>query len=145
MKRTILIVFIVCTTRMIIISAADMPPREGGISATQTGPLQLRDPFWPVGYQAASESEQEVRTKIEELKALVRWPALPLRGITHVSGRKFIAVLEGVGLVESGDIVTLQRGELTYRWRIDKVTADGVTSTRLDVTKASGTKPAIEK
>lgn len=103
--------------------------------------IKLRDPFWPVGHQRISESEQMERTKIADLKSRINWPALPLRGVTHAGGRKFIAVIEGAGLVEAGDIVTIRNNALTYRWRIDKVTPEGVVSTRLDVTENPDAKP----
>jgi len=96
---------------------------------------RLRDPFWPIGHQPISESEQVERSKITELKSRISWPALPLRGITHAGGKRFIAVIEGAGLVEPGDIVVIRRNALTYRWRIDRVTQEGVASTRLDVTE----------
>jgi hypothetical protein len=47
--------------------------------------------------------------------------------------------------VETGDVVVIQRDALIYRWRIDRVSADGVASTRLDVTKPSDTLPGGEE
>ena len=94
----------------------------------------LRDPFWPVGYNPLPEEEKIEQTKIADLKARINWPALPLRGITHGVGKRFIAIIDGVGLVEAGDIVVIEQDGLIYRWIIDKVSADGINSTRLDVT-----------
>lgn len=110
------------------------PPRQIAVNSETF--RQLRDPFWPAGYRAASESEQLTRSKIAEIKSRINWPALPLRGVTHAGGKTFIAVIEGVGLVEAGDIVAIAQDSLIYRWRIDNVTANGVKSTRLDVTEA---------
>ena len=125
-------------------TAQETPPQPGS-GPEEPGFQKLRDPFWPVGYQPATESEQEKRTQIEDLKAMVNWPALPLRGVTHAGGRRFIAVIEGIGLVETGDVVVIQRDALIYRWRIDRVSAEGVASTRLDVTKPSDTPPDSEE
>lgn len=95
---------------------------------------RLRDPFWPVGYNPLPEEEKIEQTKIADLKARINWPALPLRGVTHAGGKRFIAIIDGIGLVEAGDIVVIEQDGLIYRWIIDKVSADGINSTRLDVT-----------
>ncbi len=141
------------TTMIILLASAvmasaienDTPSTPHPPAVTQPYPLpeafqQWRDPFWPVGYQPASETEQEERSKIENLKSRINWPALPLRGVTHAGGQRFIAVIEGIGLVEPGDIVSIRKDGLVYRWRIDRVTIDGVASTRLDVTELPSSK-----
>lgn len=98
----------------------------------------LRDPFWPVDYKRVSESEKIEISKIADLKAKINWPALSLRGVTYAGGRNYIAMIEGVGLVADGDVVVVEQDSLIYRWRIDKVTRAGVSSTRLDVTEKAG-------
>ena len=45
----------------------------------------------------------------------------------------YIAILDGIGLVESGDEISKRQDNLIYRWRINKITAQGVSRTRLDV------------
>ncbi len=120
-------------------SMADDPAATGGgIDLQGEAFINLRDPFWPVGYKPASESEKIEDSKIADLKAKIKWPALPLRGITHAGGKRYIAIIEGVGIVESGDIVTIKQDSLIYRWVIDRVTGDGISSTRLDVTEKVG-------
>ncbi len=98
---------------------------------------QMRDPFSPVAHKPASESEQIEKSRLDDVKSRINWPAIPLRGVTHAGGKRFIAIIDGIGLVESGDIVSITRDGLIYRWRIDKVSASGVSSTRLDVTEES--------
>lgn len=110
-------------------------PAATGIDLQGVEFRALRDPFWPVGYKPVSESEKIEISKIADLKAKISWPALPLRGVTHSGGKNFIAMIEGVGLVEAGDLVVIEQDSLIYRWRIDKVTSAGVSSTRLDVTE----------
>ena len=98
----------------------------------------LRDPFWPVGYVPAPPepdiSEAEV-AKIEaalETKAKTKWPALHLKGITRASRGRYMAIIESVGLIETGQTVTMQRDGLLYTWMIDEVSAKGVRFTRLE-------------
>lgn len=145
MNRIRNLVFTACIAGAVTAATADGTPPPAATPPGNPGFQQLRDPFWPVGYQPATESEQEKRTQIEDLKTRINWPALPLRGVTHAGGRRFIAVIEGIGLVETGDVVVIQRDALIYRWRIDRVSADGVASTRLDVTKPSDTLPGGEE
>ncbi len=101
---------------------------------------QRRDPFWPVDYKKVTESELRERTIREELQSRINWPSLPLRGITHAGGRRFIAVIDRIGLVETGDIISIREDNLVYRWRIDEINASGLKSTRLDVTELSNSK-----
>ncbi len=120
--------------------ADDGDSRQGGngIDVRSEAFNTLRDPFWPVGYKPASESEKIEHIKIADLKARISWPVLPLRGITHAGGKRYVAFIEGVGLVEAGDIVVIEQDSLIYRWMIDNVSSRGVTSTPLDVTEKVG-------
>jgi hypothetical protein len=115
--------------------AADTRLAANSIDVQSEAFKNLRDPFWPVSYKPASESQKIEDTKIADLKAKISWPPLPLRGVTHAGGRNYIAIIEGVGLVEAGDFVEIVQDSLIYRWRIDKVSGTGVSSTRLDVTE----------
>ncbi len=135
--RVLTLVLAVTTAAM---TAAGMGTATGGGTPPPEQAPTRRDPFWPVGYQKVSETEQRERTKIEDLKSRIRWPALPLRGISHTSGKRFIAILDGIGLVEPGDVVSIRQDHLIYRWRIDNVSAEGVSSTRLDVTETHDMK-----
>lgn len=120
--------------------ASDAPrPSAAGIDLQGEAFRSLRDPFWPTGYKPVSESEKIEKSKLAVLKAKINWPALPLRGVTHAGARNYIAMIEGVGLVEAGDLVVIEQDSLIYRWRIDKVTSVGISSTRLDVTEKVGT------
>jgi hypothetical protein len=119
--------------------ASDAPHQDTAVIDLQGEAFKaLRDPFWPVDYKPVSESEKIENTKIADLKAKINWPTLQLRGVTHAGGRNYIAIIDGVGLVVAGDIVVIEQDSLIYRWRIDKVTSVGVSSTRLDVTEKVG-------
>ncbi len=141
--RSILQTTLICTLtlRLGCALASDAPqPSSNGIDLQDEAFKSLRDPFWPVAFKPVSESEKIEKTKIADLKAKISWPALPLRGVTHAGGKNYIAILEGIGLVEDGDIVEIEQDSLIYRWRIDKVTSAGVGSTRLDVTEKVATE-----
>ena len=98
----------------------------------------MRDPFWPVGYVPAppqpdiSEAEVAKIEEARETKAKTKWPPLLLKGITRASRGRYMAIIEGVGLIETGQTVTMQRDGLLYTWIIDEVSAKGVRFTRLE-------------
>ncbi|MBM4144017.1 MAG: hypothetical protein FJ225_10570 [Lentisphaerae bacterium] len=48
-------------------------------------------------------------------------------------GDKHLAVVKGVGVVETGDVVAVQYGDLTYRWVVKSIDARGIVPARLDV------------
>ena len=106
--------------------------------ADQSGMEILRDPFWPVGYEPPPpepEIPDEVIERIKEVEAIeakVKWPALLLKGITRAGRNRYMAIVEGVGLVESGQTISLQRGDMLYTWTIDEVSAKGVRFTRME-------------
>lgn len=135
MKTTLCLVIMCMAIIGNLPAVAAAPPQAGeSIDLQSEAFKKLRDPFWPVDYKPASESEKIESSKIADLKAKINWPALPLRGVTHAGGKNYIAIIEGVGLVEAGDIVVIERDSLIYRWMIDSVTGAGVSSTRLNVT-----------
>jgi hypothetical protein len=107
---------------------AATPPPEPPAEAW----LLLRDPFWPVGFTPAPKIDPAV-TKLETIRERIDWPRITLKGLTRTASGRHVAILDGVGLVESGDIVTIERGGLAYRWRIDEVTRRGIRTTRMDV------------
>jgi len=103
------------------------------IASPTNTPIAVRDPFWPVGYRPAVKNtgpQEEAASRIQERTS---WPSLKLSGITRSGESRYIAIIEGIGLVETGDIITLRQDNLIYRWRINAVTAEGVSRTRLDV------------
>jgi len=93
-----------------------------------------RDPFWPVGWSPPIV-EDEPGTP-EKPKALpVQWEEaakqLTVTGIFR-KGKRHLAMLKGVGVVEEGDIITVQYKELVYRWRVTSITPAGIVPKKLD-------------
>jgi len=90
-----------------------------------------RDPFWPVGYRpkAANEDDGGLLPKVKTIK----WPSLNLKSIARASGGTHVAILEGVGIVEVGDIVTVKKDGLIFKWRIEAITEKGILPRRLGV------------
>ena len=93
----------------------------------------VRDPFWPVGFSPVPVSEKQVSERVSRIRELTQWPKLELRGITRTGKGEYIAILNGIGLVEPGDIISMRRDGLIYRWRVNDITAAGISRTRLDV------------
>lgn len=103
-----------------------------------TNPFQgLRDPFWPVGFTPEPETEKEDEKAAEPDVIQAVWPSLKLRGITRTADGHNIAILESIGLVEPGDIVTLEHDGLRFRWRINAINDNGISRTRLDIRKSN--------
>ncbi|NQU39036.1 MAG: hypothetical protein HQ523_03700 [Lentisphaerae bacterium] len=104
----------------------------------ESGMEILRDPFWPVGYAPPPpepEVTEEQAEKIEVAQATqakIQWPALLLKGITRAGPDRYMAIVEGVGLVETGQTISLHKSDMLYTWKIDEVSARGVRFSRLE-------------
>ena len=97
---------------------------------------EIRDPLLPPGYEVVAQEPDPAEIQREAIAARIDWPRLQLRGITHTGRSQFIAVIDRIGIVEVGDVVQMRQGDLIYTWRIDKIGAEGLTSTRLHVATA---------
>lgn len=103
--------------------------------------LVERDPFWPVGYvppsllasgtPSAGVAEDD-HTPPSEPKLAIDWPRLRLSGMTRKKDGGYVGLIEGVGLVEKGDVVRMRRGDVVYRWRVDSIGTDGVEAQRIE-------------
>ena len=109
--------------------------------------LVERDPFWPVGYVPpsllASETtiaRGEYEAAPEEPKLAIDWPRLRLSGMTRKKDGGYVGLIEGVGLVEKGDVVRMRRGDVVYQWRVDSIGENGVEALRLEA-RAAADKP----
>ena len=94
----------------------------------------LRDPLLPTDYVAPSTEPGQQPAQSDTITAQITWPALRLRGVTHVGQQRFIAIIDQIGIVEPGETISLRQGNLVYAWRVDAITAQGITTTRLHVT-----------
>jgi len=92
----------------------------------------IRDPFWPVGFRPSPK--EEIKKVVE---GPVSWPALKLKGITRDAKGRYLAILEGVGVVATGETIALQEGSLIYRWKVNAVDSNGASCVKMDVIPAS--------
>jgi hypothetical protein len=117
--------------------AADEKTVNGNQIIDNDSLATLRDPFWPIGYRPVPKTKKEAQAKISRIRARTHWPTIKLRGVTRHGENKYIAILEGIGLVEPGDVVAIKKEGLIYRWRINDVNENGISRTRLDVREAT--------
>jgi len=94
-----------------------------------TGP---RDPFWPVGYTPRPKEDLEKKEIKVTPQYKEEWPDLGLRGIIRQGKHKYMAVLDRVGIVETGEVVSLEKGNLVYQWRIEDITRTDVSYSRIE-------------
>lgn len=95
---------------------------------------QLRDPFWPIGYARRVKPKvdpNQPKEPEEPVKIEPKWPRLRLKAVTS-SPKGFIAIIDGIGLVEEGQIVKKTVDGITYRWKIGKITKKGFAHAKLD-------------
>jgi len=90
-----------------------------------------RDPFWPVGFFPVSESKVKEQEQINQLQSRIKWPKLKLVGITKSSDNNYIAILEKIGIIEEGDIISVQKNDIIYRWKINTINNKGISRTQL--------------
>ena len=103
---------------------------------------QLRDPFWPLGW-TPPPVETFVDTRPEARpKGPVRWDEatrmLELTALTQLPSGKYLAVLKGIGVVETGDKIAVKFGGLIYRWEITSITSEGIVPQRIGVSAPKG-------
>ena len=93
-------------------------------------PPELRDPFVPMGTPdptlvvivqptapTATASTAPVSVQVPTMDG---WPKLVVKAKMKGKGGKNVAIIEGyVGVVEAGEVITLEFGGVLYRWRID--------------------------
>jgi hypothetical protein len=100
---------------------------------------ELRDPLWPIGYTppppptAPSATDTAVVQKSAQalLEARAVWPSLKLKALTKDSRGGYMAVIDGIGVVEEGEIVRIQAAGIVYRWRIEMIGPTGLKAKRL--------------
>ncbi len=98
----------------------------------------VRDPFWPVGYAPLPPATEQDAAQAETIRQQLAWPTLKLTGLTRAGGDRYLAVVEGVGIVETGDVIEKEQDGIIFRWRVDNVTARGITTSRMETRIARG-------
>jgi hypothetical protein len=119
--------------------------------APQVPPAELRDPFTPVDIPPPPI----VQTPIDNNPPVpgdntpppppppppvATWPKLPIKALMTDPSGKHVAMIEGVGSVEAGDIVSRKAEGVIYRWRIEAITDKDVSFKKLDARPADATK-----
>jgi hypothetical protein len=98
-----------------------------------------RDPFWPVGHVRripdlpqvpAAFTNDEPATTAGNVP--LSWPKLTLKAMAPSPSGGYIGLLQGVGLVEGGEIIRMTRDGIEYRWRVVSVGPGGAVCDRID-------------
>ena len=120
---------------------ADVPDSETSAAATNsftfpTAWEEQRDPLWPVGYvPPALQVETNVvvvqKSAQELLAERAVWPSLKLKALTKDRQGNYMAVIDGIGVVMTGEIARIQSGDIIYRWHIDAIGPQGLKAKRL--------------
>ena len=103
---------------------------------------ELRDPLWPIGYTppppttaptapSATNTIVVQKSAQELLEERASWPPLKLKALTKGTRGGYMAVIDGIGVVEAGEIVRIQAAGLVYRWRIEMIGPSGLKAKRL--------------
>jgi hypothetical protein len=123
------------------------PPVEGPAQPPKPAPLAAltnvvtRDPFLPVGYVPPSPSPipttpsllsgAPVSAAPQAPRTIIEWPTLKVRGVTRGSGGRQIALIDGVGLAETGSVIHMPVRGVTYSWRVVRIEGTEVQFERL--------------
>ena len=105
---------------------------------------ELRDPFLPVGMSITPSSNEVIPTsnstnqQPQKIAAPIvheiKWPKLNVKAKMKKPNGRNVAYIEGIGVVEAGEIVSQSSDGFMYRWRVETVTETNVTFTKLDAT-----------
>jgi hypothetical protein len=100
---------------------------------------ELRDPLWPIGYTppppptapSATNTTVVQKSAQELLEERASWPPLKLKALTKDKRGGYMAVIDGIGVVEAGKIVRIDAAGIVYRWRIETIGPTGLKAKRL--------------
>jgi len=122
-------------TNAVWAGAAATNAAPAGGTATVTNFNALRDPFWPVGWKPPTFGRDG--SGDEDRSGLIRWDEatrlLHVNGLSRKAGGGYVAFLADIGIVEESQVVSVQYRGLTYRWRIKRITAEGIVPQRIGV------------
>ncbi len=99
----------------------------------------LRDPFWPIGWEPQPEQPNEpVQKPVQPRSAVVNWEGamakIKISGISETfEPGVYIAIVKGYGVVEKGEILTIRFDGMAYQVLIKDITSEGVVPERLGV------------
>lgn len=117
---------------------AEQKPETIGHEVMITG----RDPFWPVGYTPPPPEEEITHipdtttvpddTPVVIDKDEIEWPRLRVRGITSTLDGGYIAMIDGFGIAEPGQIIQITERRTLFRWEVVEITKRGMNTRRID-------------
>ena len=126
-----------CTCGLLHVSAM---PRMTEIPA---GFRDIRDPLLPPDYEQPEVEADPQEQQREAIAAQISWPQLRVRGITHTGGARFFAIIDQIGIVEEDEYINMRQGNLIYTWRVDRITSEGITTTRMHATSVENPNQPI--
>ena len=119
-------------------SEASGPANAPAAAPPELPPQLLRDPFWPVGW--APPNFGQIGTDEDARNALARWEEarklLQVTGLSRGANGKYVAILKGIGVVQEGQTVSVNHGDLTYRWRIASINSRGIVPEKVGASPA---------
>ncbi|MDA0577214.1 MAG: hypothetical protein O3B24_03850 [Verrucomicrobia bacterium] len=134
------------------VDAAEAAPHDESLDAV-TGPAEpattadlnidgLRDPFWPSGWKPPPVSQTtSVATKTAP-RSPIRWEEatrlLVLTSLAQLPDGGYLATLKGIGVIETGDKISVNYSGLTYHWEVLSISEKGIAPRRLGVTSQRG-------
>ena len=113
--------------------AADPAGQAEQMESGSEADTVLRDPLWPIGFAPRRPAEEEAAGLVDS--DAVEWPRLPVRGRSRAGDGSHRVLVDRVGIVREGEVVSLPHDGLWFHWRITKIDDQGVTSTRLGVSE----------
>ena len=125
------------------VPASDASPAKPSAAArTRPGENLARppdDPFWPVGYDRNSPALTGRRPgtgaagqDATDAPQHFPWPELRVKAVTKTLRGEYLAIIDGIGMVKTGETVKLTRDGIRYRWRIGAISEKGASFVKVD-------------
>ncbi|MDD4870675.1 MAG: hypothetical protein PHR77_08945 [Kiritimatiellae bacterium] len=148
--------FVLTLAHQSVFSQEAAPSSPAPVVASTAPPQVQRDPFWPVGYRPGQETfEHAVSNRVDGSKGpgntgtavtpatprviVITWPNLKIKGLIKQSDGSHLAIIDGVGIVEPGQTISILKDNMVFKIKIKDVTEKGVYQQKLDY------KPYVKK
>ncbi len=100
-----------------------------------------RDPFWPKGYvpqgkvlpAQVADSATGDSAAVKKKKIEAKWPVLKVGSINKTKDGTYIALIDGIGVIETGNIIKIKKDGYQFSWKIEEIRKAGVKMKQLDV------------
>lgn len=114
--------------------------------ATTNETLNARDPFWPIGYVPSRETEPEGIAPVKKRKPLIiKWPKLKATSTLKASDGRYYAIVQGVGVVNKDETISILKGGIRYRWKIQSIGRNKIVPKQLDALPESAKDTATKE